>query len=521
MVKRSRTRYTCRNTVMPEGLTEKFLERINDLTPSAKTDWLKSEITSKFISADTDPADIRRERAISKWLATEERNALTNERLQLTPEEYNILPRVPFGRFVTFCRDLLSEIVGDTVPVDSLIGSFSGGASTSRNRTASQPARKYLGKADVTPRCLEIFLDAVDEMPGWFGEGDPLEYNVVPGNVMFTVPKKTDIDRVACKEPDVNMFLQKGVGNFFRSSLRRIGINLNDQSINRSLARIGSIDGSLATLDLSSASDSVTSGLVELLLPVCWYTHLDALRSPVTAVNGEMHGNEMFSSMGNGFTFELESLLFYVLARATAYFRGVPGVISVYGDDIICPTELYDDLVWVLGYMGFQVNTEKSFSSGPFRESCGGHYYNGYDITPFYLRGPLSTVVDIIHIANQLREWSRIPALGILDPECESIWLWLKGHVPSDLWGGVDTSFKFQLVSPDLSRNRLQQEKSKPIDLGPGGYIHWLNVTWDRAVASDGIETSSYTKDLSVYRKRPVRNPTVARLPALFLSELG
>lgn len=474
---------------------------------------------SKYVSPDTDPPIVRRTRAINKWLATEMENEATNDRLLITPEEYNILPRVPFGTFVEWCRDSIRDTIGDTPPIEALLGSFSGGASTSRSRTQSQPALKYLGKAHVTARCAEIFSSLEEEMPGWLAAGDVLSKEIVPGNVLFTVPKKTDIDRVACKEPDLNMFIQKGIGSYFRKSLLRIGINLNDQSINRSLARVGSITGELATLDLSSASDSVSEGLVALLLPEIWFTLLDAVRCQVTIIDGEEHRNHMFSSMGNGFTFELESLLFYTLARATAYFTGTRGRISVYGDDIICPTDMSSSLIWVLQYFGFSVNPDKSFVEGPFRESCGGHYHNGLDITPFYIRKPIQSMEDLIDVANKLRQWSEVEGVGCLDPETEEIWFWLKSFIPNVLWGGSDTQFKYQLVSPDTSCMRLAETNST-VDAGLGGYYHWLNATWDRTRLRDGVTTSSFSKSRNKLRVRKVRIPTVPRLLALFHSEI-
>jgi len=504
---------------IPEGLTSEFTQRIDNLRSSVKTDYLKSEMRSKFVSSETDPADVRRTRAIFKWLCKELDNEATNTRLMLLHEEYNILPRVTWARFRSFCQSLVSSILGDVPPNECLIGTFSGGASTSRARAESHPAFKYLGKAHVTLRALELFSTVVEDIPGWIGHSDYV-LDVVPGNVMFTVPKKTDIDRVACKEPDINMWLQKGIGNYIRDSLRRTGINLNDQSINSSLARRGSLLNDLATIDLSSASDSVTRELVYQLLPETWYTLLDSVRSHVTIIDGEEHRNEMFSSMGNGFTFELESLLFYVLARATTYFSGVSGIVSVYGDDIIVPTEIYDDLIWVLSVMGFEANAKKSFSDGPFRESCGGHYYDGYDITPFYLRKPLETVVDVIHIANSLRKWAEVPGLGILDPEVEDIWFWLKSFVPEVLWGGVDLSFKFQLVSPDTPVMRLQEESVRS-STGLGGYFHWLNATWDRTSLREGVATSSRLRNTNRYRFKRVRQTAVTSLPRLFLREIA
>jgi hypothetical protein len=358
-----------------------------------------------------------------------------------------------------------------------------------------------------------------DEIPGWQRDDIAFSIKVVPGNVLFTVPKKTDIDRVACKEPDLNMFIQKGIGSFFRKALLKHNINLNDQSINQSLAHRGSVTNDLATLDLSSASDSVTTGLVDLLLPEVWFSLLDAARCQVTIIDGEEHLNEMFSSMGNGFTFELESLLFYAICRTVAYFRGVSGIVSVYGDDIICPSGIADDLTVALEYLGFLVNTEKSFYSGPFRESCGGHYHHGFDITPFYLRKPITEMTDLIDFANKLRQWGSHEFIRVIDPDIEEIWQWAQAYIPKSLWGGGDTSFKYQLVSDHSPTARLQEEKKK-VSTGEGGYYHWLNATWTRKELRDGIETSSLSTDKNRLRFRAVRCTAVPRLHHVFLHEI-
>lgn len=521
---------TFRAPILPDDLTSQLKERILALPASVKADYLKEEVFSKFVSKDTDPPLVRRNRAIFKLLCAEQDNAATEDRLLMTREDFNILPRVPYSRFVEWCGSLVESIIGDTPPLDALIGAFSGGASTSRPRTRSHPASKYYGTAHVTDDCLQRFVDVVDEMPGWLNArtSNDLTIQGVLGNVLFTVPKKTDIDRCAAKEPDLNMFIQKGVGNYFRSCLRRTGINLNDQSINRSLARVGSIDGSLCTLDLSSASDSITRELVFQLLPVTWFTLLDSVRSRVTIIDGEEHRNHMFSNMGNGFTFELESLLFYVLMRGVAFFTGTRGVVSVYGDDLILPSEMAQQAIYVLGYFGFQVNPDKSHVSGPLRESCGGHYYNGFDITPFYVKGPIETVPDLIDVANKLRKWGSPSDLTIaypvIDPDVEEIWLWLKSLVPSILWGGKDLSFKYQLVSHDTPVKRLH-EVSKRKKAGAGGYPLWLNATWARTINEDdfdpyGLETSTLSKSQHQLELKGVRDTTVTRPEAWFLHEL-
>lgn len=476
---------------------------------------------TKFVSSDTAPPVVRRTRAINKWLAAEANNEATNERLLTVDPEYNILPRVCYRTFIKKAQDIILGIIGEIVPERALIGSFSGGASTSRQRTSAHPSGKYVGEAHVTQRALDfgesLIGDSTQDL--WLRLRGDNSLTVVPGNVLFTVPKNADIDRCACKEPDINMYLQKGAGDFIRNRLRSVGIDLNDQSRNSSLARQGSIDASLATIDLSSASDSITTELIFQLLPIHWYVWLDTLRSQITIIDGETHVNEMFSSMGNGFTFELESLIFYAVARAVAYFTGTSGVLSVYGDDIIVPTEMCQDLMSVLSFLGFEPNKDKTFFEGPIRESCGGHYYNGLDITPFYIRKPISKLVDCILLANQIRKWGIIEGLEIIDCEVEDAWSFLASFVPRRLWGGHDFGDTGRLVSswqPSSCHSLRSCTSSR--DTGVGGYLYWHDSGTRRS--DRGLSFSSHYLTGSSYRSKPIRWPTMVTRYE-FLSELN
>nr|WKV33278.1 MAG: RNA-dependent RNA polymerase [Riboviria sp.] len=325
---RKRTKRYDANTRIPTDVLPLLEAWLAELPQSPKNDYLREVCLSKFVSDQTDPAITRRTRAMNKWLATERDNSATNDRLLTTDPGYFILPGVRWDRFVDWTCEFISRVIGDTVPLDALIGAFSGGATTSRKRTDGHPALKFVGQADITESAMNWFELVLEECPLWVDLSlQPLR--VVNGSSFFTVPKNTLIDRVACKEPDINMFLQKGAGFLIRERLRSFGINLNDQSRNQRLAKLGSHNGSLATLDLSSASDSISSGLVSTFLPPCWHSFLFEVRSPIVEIDGEEHWCEMFSSMGNGFTFELESLLFFAFCKATAYFTGTRGTISV------------------------------------------------------------------------------------------------------------------------------------------------------------------------------------------------
>jgi hypothetical protein len=123
-----------------------------------------------------------------------------------------------------FAQNIIAKILGP-IPEELVLGSFSGGASTSRRRTESLPALKFTGQADVTEEAMP-YVDVIHhEAPLLRELGVFSLLKEVDGAQLFTVPKKTDIDRCACKEPDVNMYLQKGVGNHIRRRLRRFGIN--------------------------------------------------------------------------------------------------------------------------------------------------------------------------------------------------------------------------------------------------------------------------------------------------------
>lgn len=217
-----------------------------------------------------------------------------------------------------------------------------------------------------------------------------------------TVPKSAKTDRTIAIEPRGNSFLQKGFGGYLRQRLRKVGIRLDDQTLNQRLAKAAVSEG-LATLDLKAASDSVSVELVWALLPYDWAASLDAVRSRYARLpSGERLRLEKFSSMGNGFTFELETLIFWALSSACQEYNSTDGPVAVYGDDIIVSSSLAHHLIEVLNFAGFQVNEAKSFITGRFFESCGKHYFDGEDVTPAYQKELLSSELALIRLGNRL-----------------------------------------------------------------------------------------------------------------------
>lgn len=219
----------------------------------------------------------------------------------------------------------------------------------------------------------------------WDIDNGQLIVDRVEGNRIEVVPKNAKTDRTIAIEPRWNVFFQKGVGYVIREALRRSGCDLNDQTRNQRCAMQGSLTGHLATLDMKSASDTVSLELVRELLDPKLFSIMDDLRSESFSHKGIWYRSEKFSSMGNGFTFELESLIFLAVARSVCGYVDV----SIYGDDIIVPSSKAREVVEILRHLGFSVNQEKSFITGPFRESCGGDFFNGVNVTPIYWKDPL------------------------------------------------------------------------------------------------------------------------------------
>lgn len=297
----------------------------------------------------------------------------------------NCFPKRDADAILNIAQRKIALILGDCPALEDLEVSFGpGAAATCRRKTTAR--WKLSTPPSISSSMLGYRVNGLSALaPSWFAlHGN--EVRIVPGELEF-VPKNYKTHRSIVIEPSLTGALQRSVGSVLKRKLYRAGIDLTNQEINRKRARQGSIDGSLATIDLSRASDSIAYLLVMELLPHPWFSLLDMLRTPVVRYKNRLIELEKFSSMGNGYTFELESLLFYALAYAISVHNNLKFDCTVYGDDIIVNTDLAEHLVEWLPVFGFTPNTEKSYLSGPFRESCGFDSFLGVDVRPFYLKG--------------------------------------------------------------------------------------------------------------------------------------
>jgi hypothetical protein len=214
------------------------------------------------------------------------------------------------------------------------------------------------------------------------------------------VPKTMKTPRVIAMEPVWMQFVQQGLLRLMTDTLKLPqhralyeGFWWKDQEPNRRLAREGSVTGKLVTLDLSEASDRVSLSLVETLLGDHKF-----LRDAVLAARSERSvlpdGRSItlkkFASMGSALCFPIESMVFYTICQVAARRHGLTSTtIRVFGDDIIVESEVAQTVIGLLEAFGLKVNTRKSFTTGPFRESCGADWFKGENVGVVKLRHPV------------------------------------------------------------------------------------------------------------------------------------
>ena len=379
--------------------------------------WLRNAFVKKFTDRE-DPS--AHQLAVDKFL-------LYNEKCRL----FKIEPKQLYDEeIIGGVRSLLDDwLHPDGVPAtladltrDSELGSGANIGAESHNfytklfdsnltATSEDLYRYYAGAISGNPTW------SLAEMQREFTYG----HRVVKASSLSTVPKQFDIKRTICTEPTLNMFFQRGIGNFMELCLKRVGINLSTQpDKNRELARIGSLTGAYGTTDLRSASDSISITIVRHVFPRYFVDWLMRTRSGFARLpTGELVELHMVSSMGNGFTFPLQTMLFAAIVRTCYSLLGLKASFGsardpvdprktynagVFGDDIAVRSDAYALVNRALGLFGFEVNDDKSFNNGPFRESCGRDYFRGTDIRGVYLRS-LATEQDCFSAINRLVRW--------------------------------------------------------------------------------------------------------------------
>jgi len=122
------------------------------------------------------------------------------------------------------------------------------------------------------------------------------------------VPKDLKTSRSICMESNVLQFFQQGVLDAMLTSISSTVLHsivrLSDQSYNVSLAEFGSYSAEIDTIDLSSASDSVSMTLVKKVFPPTWQIAMRTTRSDYCILpNGRRHKLVKFAPMGSALCF--------------------------------------------------------------------------------------------------------------------------------------------------------------------------------------------------------------------------
>lgn len=300
----------------------------------------------------------------------------------------------------------------------------------------AQPVSLPPGPDEESGEDSDEWLELLETEKQWLKTRVLFDQVDIPGSVWFSVPKSQEIQRACATEPNVNVLMQKALGSWIQERLLRVcKIDIRDQQyLNSRLAGVGSVSGLYGTIDLKSASDRNSMAMIEEFCPRMFVKWVKLFRSPYCSLpSGREVKMEMCSSMGNGFTFPLQTALFvgvvysvYKLLgipfirnrvvsprvetrRLSASFkfddRKAPGNFGVFGDDIIVRSDAYSLCCRFLVKLGHVVNDLKSFNTGHFRESCGTDYFAGYNVRGVYIRD-LRTPLDVYSAINRLTVWS-------------------------------------------------------------------------------------------------------------------
>lgn len=463
-----------------------------------RLDYCAVSYLSKFPFLDT--TFDTKQAALDAFSASEQRCASTNKYLR---DAFSRSENLENELILSIQARKIASILGE-VRVEEILpmGAFGPGSTFCISGKDTSSSRKYAEGRDITRGAYALFGETMKlYSPSWTAWSIP---SFVEGCSVSTVPKNAKTDRTIAIEPSLNSWLQLAVGRTIRGKLRFSGYDLNSDKRNRDLARHGARTGNVATLDFKSASNTISIAVVERLLPPRWFLLLDAIRSHNYRLNGKWVRSEMFSTMGNGFTFELESLIFVTAALAVAeYKRYQDRFIAIFGDDLTCSVKMAPAVERYVTYLGFELNSEKSYFSGSFRESCGDHYFDTLNCKPLYLRDRVRTLAQTYDYCNRLLLLAhRFTQEVGLDRRFRRLWNETCQAIPKAL----------QLKGPAQYGSSVLFSDRSPVELGIRRHKHWDGWVFDHLSAkSVTIEHVGEGHFLSQLRSNECRHTTPYR----------
>jgi len=262
-------------------------------------------------------------------------------------------------------------------------------------------------------------------------------------SVMHAVPKTQKGPRLIAAEPIAHQWIQQGIRRWLEercgTSFLSPCIDFRSQEKSKEMALQASLGGELATVDLSSASDRLSTRLVQYLFqvnrPLLDGLHASRTRA-LTSLNGETVLLRKFATQGSAVIFPVQSIVYTILAiwsvgiadecTSWKHLSKIRNQVRVFGDDIILPSHAYPVLRGLLETLLLKVNDTKTFSTGKFRESCGMDAYDGLDVTPAYFRSAYSrspeSLASVVECSNNFHKkgyWHTAEYLAKTVPESE------------------------------------------------------------------------------------------------------
>jgi hypothetical protein len=191
---------------------------------------------------------------------------------------------------------------------------------------------------------------------------------------MVDVPKDTKTRRIIGIEPVMRQFVQQGVSHALRhTKYFHKYIDLHNQRAHANFA----CGDELVTIDLKDASDRIPLSLLDYLLPSDW-SHLIRATSTgyATLPCGEGLRLGMVATMGCGFCFEVETLLFHLVAglissSCLSTLANSLRSCRVYGDDLILASHWVPAWSHFCNQAGWVMSDKKTMLTPRFKETVG------------------------------------------------------------------------------------------------------------------------------------------------------
>jgi hypothetical protein len=323
---------------------------------------------------------------------------------------------VPTGvlQSIHMVADLVSGGLGWFDPVEWRSKHGPGAVSDTRRGTSKYLFPNWPDKLEHVFPLADCGFHNYTEWADWCSAGgDSCFSKHEPPSRLIAVPKTLSAPRLIASEPTSHQWCQQTLLDFLVTRVKDtdIGccINFKQQSVNGALALEASRTQSHATIDLSSASDRLSCWLIERifrrnarLLQSLHACRTRYICNEIDKKSPKFHKLRKFSTMGSAITFPVQSIVFSIIATAVVhYVRGRKFTkkevqmsaqeVRVYGDDIIVPVDCWPLVQGALVHLGLEVNRNKTFGTGKFRESCGVDAYNGEDVS----RVSILTIPDV------------------------------------------------------------------------------------------------------------------------------